>query len=354
MSAACRLHAAADGRRRRVPIPIPTNSIRIILTIDNGVLNSRVVKRERGISSALQLSLSRERESACASAMAATTATDDTTTSYVANDDDHHDNHDPTEDGIGVLRRRSSPATTTTTIPIAHSFSESSFSRVMIASSSSSSSNTLNDDDIPSSSLSSFGGDSSSSSSSNDHHHFSFRGIASSTFFLKRMSCSSSLSWGHKPSPYIGASCLLYLLPVPFFLRACAYHSALLLLLVTVSSYMSDHVYTGIESYAHVFDRVLAPMAFTSCLYSTYVDCGYIWAASSLLAVKCHIWANYYARKGMYDEFVLWHCLWHGVGVGLIVVCYWWNDVVGSCWTTTTTTTNYEENAFMLWWLRTR
>lgn len=246
---------------------------------------------------------------------------------------DHNSNSNNADDGVGVLRRRSSPATTigsnSNSNLLAHSFSESSFSRV--STTISSSSTIMNDDDA---SLSTLGGDTSSSNNTTTtHHHFSIKGIASSTFFLKRFSRSSSLSWGHKPSPYIGASCLFYLLPVPFFIRACAYHSALLLLLVTLSSYMSDHVYTGLESYAHVLDRVLAPMAFTSCLYSTCKDCGYLWAASSLLAVKCHVWANYYARKGMYDEFVVWHCLWHGVGVGLIVVCYWWNDVVGSCWT---------------------
>jgi hypothetical protein len=245
----------------------------------------------------------------------------------------NHDSNDA-DDGVGVLRRRSSPATATTVTVgssnsnlLAHSFSESSFSRV--STTVSSSSTIMNDDDIT---LSSFVGENNNTTTT--HHHFSIKGIASSTFFLKRFSRSSSLSWGHKPSPYIGASCLFYLLPVPFFIRACAHHSAVLLLLVTLSSYMSDHVYTGIESYAHVVDRVLAPMAFTSCLYSTCKDCGYLWAATSLLAVKCHVWANYYARKGMYDEFVLWHCLWHIVGVGLIVVCYWWNDVVGPCWTT--------------------
>ena len=268
------------------------------------------------------------------------------------NNNNHNSIQVSTDDGTGVLRRRSSPIQDPLLL-LVHSFSESSFSRVTVSSATSTSS-MINDDDTSSSSLTPLGGD--DDSGRNKHHlFFSIKGIASSTFLLKRLSRSSSLSWGHKPSPYIGASCLFYLLPIPFFLRACAYPSAMLLLLVTISSYMSDHVYTGVESYAHLIDRALAPMAFLSCLYSTYVDCGYVWAATSLLAVKCHVWANYYARKGMYDEFVLWHCLWHGVGVGLIVLCYWWNDVVGSCWTmtttTTTTTNHHEENGVLMWWL---
>jgi hypothetical protein len=227
---------------------------------------------------------------------------------------------------VRVLRRRSSPAT----VAIMQSFSESSLSRWT---NSSSSSISENDDDIPSCSSSSRGGDSNDNNSyHHQHHQFTLKGIASSTFFLKRLSRSSSLSWGHKPSPYIAASCLLYLLPIPFFVRACSSQSAVMLLVITITSFFSDHVYTGLESNAHVADRLLAPCAFASCLYSTYRDCGLHWAASSLLAVKCHVLANYYARKGMYEQFVLWHCMWHVVGVGLIVVCYWWNDVSGTCW----------------------
>ncbi len=267
------------------------------------------------------------------------------------------------DDGTGALRRRSSPVVNSSSSNnnnhdplLVHSFSESSFSRVTASATSAA---IANDDDSPSSSSAASsvtrpGGNGSNNATNNNnnhhHHHFSVKGIASSTFLLKRLSRSSSLSWGHKPSPYIGASCLFYLLPVPFFLRACAYHSAMALLLVSISSYMSDHVYTGLESYAHAADRMLAPLAFFSCLYSTCADCGHVWAASSLLAVQCHVRANYYARKGMYDEFVLWHCLWHGVGVGLIVFCYWWNDVVGSCWTTTNH--HHQENALLMWWLR--
>jgi len=69
--------------------------------------------------------------------------------------------------------------------------------------------------------------------------------IANSTTFKRRLSRQSSLSWGYKPSNWIGASCFLFVLPIPLLLRACCPFSACLLGLVTISSYCSDHVYTG-------------------------------------------------------------------------------------------------------------
>jgi len=157
------------------------------------------------------------------------------------------------------------------------------------------------------------------------------RNVANSILFKKRLSRQSSLTWGHKPSPLIGASCFLFLLPIPLLLRACCPLPAFFLGCVTVSSYLSDHVYTGVESWAHTADRVLAPLAFASNLYSIYAHHGAMWALSSFAALKCHVWSNYYSKRGMYDEFVIWHSLWHAVGVGLIVVCFAVNGPVGEC-----------------------
>lgn len=137
--------------------------------------------------------------------------------------------------------------------------------------------------------------------------------IFTSTTFQKRLSRQSSLSWGYRPSRIVGASCLLFMLPIPLLVRACCPISAALLGCVTVSSYLSDHVYTGLESWAHFFDRVLAPMAFTSCVYATYTTCGIYWVLLSLAALKCHMWSNYYSKQGMYEKYVLWHSLWHAV-----------------------------------------
>mmetsp|Transcript_6794 Transcript_6794/g.15487 ORF Transcript_6794/g.15487 Transcript_6794/m.15487 type:complete len:233 (+) Transcript_6794:181-879(+) len=156
--------------------------------------------------------------------------------------------------------------------------------------------------------------------------------IVTSTAFQKRLSRQSSLPWGHKPSPLIGASCFLFLLPIPLLIRACCPVSACLLGCVTVSSYLSDHVYTGLESWTHTLDRVMAPMAFASNLYATYCTCGLGWACLSLPALKCHLWANYYSKNGMYDQFVIWHSLWHVVGVGVILFCFTLNGAVGKCW----------------------
>ena len=120
---------------------------------------------------------------------------------------------------------------------------------------------------------------------------------------------------------------------MPWLYRACRHTSALLLTTVSLTSYLSDHVYTGIESYAHLVDRVVAPLAFVSCVHSTCVTCGPRWALVSIAALKCHVWANYYAKRDMYDEFVVWHCLWHAVGVGSMMICYMVNGpIIGECW----------------------
>lgn len=171
-----------------------------------------------------------------------------------------------------------------------------------------------------------------STTQANGSNSITLHKIATSTLFQKRLSRQSSLPWGHKPSPLIGASCFLFLLPIPLLLRACCPVSAFLLGCVTVSSYLSDHVFTGLESWTHTLDRVLAPMAFATCLYSTYCNCGLGWASASLVPLKCHVWANYYSKNGMYDQFVIWHSLWHVFGVGLILVCFTFNGNVGKCW----------------------
>lgn len=158
------------------------------------------------------------------------------------------------------------------------------------------------------------------------------RAIVSSTAFRRRFSCQSSLPWGHRPSPLIGASCFLFLLPVPYLLRACQPVAAALLGCVTASSYLSDHVYTGLESWAHAADRVLAPITFAACLQAVYVTCGARWASVSLVALLCHLRANYHAKHGGYERFVVWHSLWHLVGVGVILVCFTVNGEVGQCW----------------------
>mmetsp|Transcript_22840 Transcript_22840/g.47663 ORF Transcript_22840/g.47663 Transcript_22840/m.47663 type:complete len:249 (+) Transcript_22840:1-747(+) len=173
---------------------------------------------------------------------------------------------------------------------------------------------------------------SSQATTDESNKNLTLRKVANSILFKKRLSRQSSLSWGHKPSPLIGASCFLFLLPIPLLLRACCPLPAFFLGCVTVSSYFSDHVYTGVESWAHIADRVLAPLAFASNLHSIYAHHGAVWALSSLAALKCHVWANYYSKRGMYDEFVIWHSMWHAVGVGLIVVCFAVNGRVGECW----------------------
>jgi hypothetical protein len=147
----------------------------------------------------------------------------------------------------------------------------------------------------------------------------------------RRLSRQSSLTWGHKPSFIIGASCFLFLTPIPLLIRACCYVSASFLAAVTASSFLSDHCYTGLESGWHTVDRVLAPLALTSNIYTVYANCGFGWASLSIFAVMCHLMANHASKKGMYQRFVIWHSLWHALGAGLIVFCFTVNSDVGVC-----------------------
>ena len=142
----------------------------------------------------------------------------------------------------------------------------------------------------------------------------------------RRLSRQSSLSWGHKPSPIIGASCLTFLFPIPILLQVEAHVSAFFLAAVTVTSFLSDHCYTGLESCWHIIDRILAPIAFISNVFSVYSNCGFTWASSSILAVGCHLLANHYSKRGIYKHFVIWHSLWHVVGSSLILFCHVMNS----------------------------
>jgi hypothetical protein len=79
--------------------------------------------------------------------------------------------------------------------------------------------------------------------------------VANSTFLKKRLSRQSSLPWGHKRSTMIGVSCFLFLLPIPLLIKSCC---------PFVSSFSSDYLYTGLESWSHTLDRAFAPIALVS------------------------------------------------------------------------------------------
>ena len=138
----------------------------------------------------------------------------------------------------------------------------------------------------------------------------------------RRFSRQSSLSWGHKPSPIIGASCFTFLMPIPFLLRVECCISSFFLTAVTATSFLSDHCYTGLESSWHTIDRIFAPMALASNICSVYMTCGLIWASLSIFPLLCHLIANHYSKKGLYKQFVIWHSMWHALGSGLIMFCF--------------------------------
>mmetsp|Transcript_36662 Transcript_36662/g.80205 ORF Transcript_36662/g.80205 Transcript_36662/m.80205 type:complete len:324 (+) Transcript_36662:43-1014(+) len=169
------------------------------------------------------------------------------------------------------------------------------------------------------------------SSSSSEHHRSSIKRAVSSILHpQRRISTASSLPWGHKPHPMVGASCLLFVLPVPF-LSTCHPTAAAFFGVVTISSFLSDHVYTGLESWAHPFDKVCAVLTFSTAMRTVYSTGGPLWAASSSLAVACHVLAHSAAKRDEYMPFVFWHTMWHVVGVALLVACFWTNDTMTEC-----------------------
>jgi hypothetical protein len=152
--------------------------------------------------------------------------------------------------------------------------------------------------------------------------------VVDSTFLKKRLSRQSSLSWGHKRSLMIGLSCFLFLLPIPLLLKSCCRFAAFMLAVVTVSSFCSDYVYTGVDSWSHLLDRTFAPIALISNIYAVYSLFGIKWTLPAVLAVKCHILAIYQAKINNYEKFVVFHSLWHATGVGLILLSFAVNGLV--------------------------
>lgn len=64
-----------------------------------------------------------------------------------------------------------------------------------------------------------------------------------------------------------------------------------------------------------------------------YSEAGFLTAMlGSLVSVGCHVLANINTKKGNYEQFVIWHSLWHATGVGLIIVCLTLDGYMGTCW----------------------
>ena len=101
-----------------------------------------------------------------------------------------------------------------------------------------------------------------------DRRRSSISEVANSTFLRKRLSRQSSLPWGHRRSTMIGISCFFFLLPIPCLIKSCCPFAAAMLAVVTVSSFSSDYLYSGVDSWSHLCDRALAPIAFVSLYLS--------------------------------------------------------------------------------------
>lgn len=141
-------------------------------------------------------------------------------------------------------------------------------------------------------------------------------------FNLKyRFSTKATEPLGHKPRPILGASCFLFLLPVPF-LTACYPYTAALFGITTISSFLSDHMYSGIDSWAHTFDKVTAATVLSFSVQVVYLTGGMYWVSTCLLALACHVMGHAAAKRGDYNRFVFWHTMWHVVGVSLMMIIF--------------------------------
>jgi hypothetical protein len=67
---------------------------------------------------------------------------------------------------------------------------------------------------------------------------------------------------------------------------------------------------------------------------------------------RCHVQAMAATKQNRYQRFIIWHSLWHVVGVTLIVTCCIYNNTMEeSLKTATTTTTTAGEAALELWYI---
>jgi len=90
-------------------------------------------------------------------------------------------------------------------------------------------------------------------------------------------------------------------------------------------------MYTGLSSPAHIPDRVLAPLMFLRAVWVFWKRAGVIWALSSSLAVMCFVLGKAASKREDYGGFIFWHTMWHVVGVGLVVWCFWSNGLIEQC-----------------------
>lgn len=136
-----------------------------------------------------------------------------------------------------------------------------------------------------------------------------------------RVSTKPTEPWGHKPHPMLGASCFLFALPVPF-LKACYPCTAALFGVTTLSSFLSDYLYSGLDSWTHAFDKTVAVLVFSFSLNAVYSTAGLLWTTSCTLALACYVKGMEAVKRKDYHGFVFWHSMWHVVGVSLLVLIF--------------------------------
>lgn len=174
------------------------------------------------------------------------------------------------------------------------------------------------------------------------------------TWIDNRVRTKTSVPWGHRPHKVLGLSCLTFAAVAPFLAATGRCALAISWACVAVTSFLSDHVTTGVDSLSHPADRLLAGATLLATQRTVWVDFGRGWFAVTWLSVACYAASLRAIRRGRYDAYVFWHTSWHLVGQASMILCLVSNEPEtfrsastrwSSWWSATTATMNNDDVA---------
>ena len=146
----------------------------------------------------------------------------------------------------------------------------------------------------------------------------------------------TQISWGHRPSKFVGASSGCYLLPALPLIFCCApgsfsqFYSAAFVV-QTVFSFLSDYVYSGIHCVVHGLDRTLASLLTLRMLLFAAGAVNLSWATLAVVPLSCFFLSKSASSRGDYNSYVAWHSLWHVTSGTLVAVTVWLASAGHNC-----------------------
>jgi len=141
------------------------------------------------------------------------------------------------------------------------------------------------------------------------------------TFMTKSM-CATSLPWRNRRSLILGMSCLCYLFPAVYVCVKGKLKSTIAWILQAVVSFLSDFVYSGVNSVSHALDRWLAVGMTLYMVWLAYTAISTAFALTVLLPLTCMFFSKR-AIHVSFEHYVMWHTLWHVTGSALVVSTYY-------------------------------